>query len=80
MHLMDNINHPNNARLQQLIANAGLSRSAALALFNLDQRRKYAESTWKAFLAKPDSARWRRLRPHLLARAESALTRPLMPA
>jgi hypothetical protein len=47
----------NGLRLRELIEKAGMMQMDALALFNRGQTRKYSESQWKAFLAKPDSKR-----------------------
>jgi len=58
---MSTANHPNNARLRELIEGAGLTQAAALTLFNRGQVRPITESGFKAWLADPSSVRWREL-------------------
>jgi hypothetical protein len=47
----------NGELLRRAIEDAGISQALALALFNEGQARPLSLSTWKAYLAKPDSAR-----------------------
>lgn len=63
-------NHPNNARLRVLITSRGLTQGAALALFNKGQLRAISESGWKAWLAAPDSVRWRQMDDPYVLHAE----------
>jgi hypothetical protein len=56
---MSTANHPNNARLRELIESAGLTQAAALTLFNRGQVRPISLSGWKAWLAEPSAERWR---------------------
>ncbi|MDK2126239.1 hypothetical protein [Parachitinimonas caeni] len=70
---MDTQNHPNNARLRELIAAAGLTQQQALALFNQGQVRPYSIDAWKRYLSAPDSKRWRLFPADLLPHAEKTL-------
>jgi hypothetical protein len=67
----------NGNRLRRLIEGAELTQDRALELFN-NARPKlfdpYSLSAWKAFLAEPDSARWRPFSDKLLERAEKIFT------
>lgn len=72
---MPTANHPNNTRLRELIEQAGLTQLDALALFNRGLIKPYKDSSWKAYLADVDSARWRRFDEVLLKHAEKALSR-----
>lgn len=58
---MSTKNHSNNLRLRELIETAELTQAAALTLFNRGQVRPITESGWKAWLADPESVRWREL-------------------
>lgn len=61
----------NNERLRQLVEGAQLTQAAALSLFNRGLGAAgYSLSAWKAFLAQPDSVRFRPLRDELLQHAE----------
>lgn len=61
----------NNERLRDLVETSGLSQPAALAVFNLGLGpAAYSINTWKAFLARPDSPKFRQLKDDLLAHAE----------
>lgn len=70
---MNTNNDPNNDRLRALIEDAGLAQAAALALFNRGLIKPYSLSAWKAFLADPNAARWRRFDDVLLSHAEKVL-------
>ena len=60
-----------NMRLRQLVEESGLSQPAALAVFNHGLGvAGYSLTTWKAFLASPESNKFRPLKPELLAHAE----------
>lgn len=63
----------NGHRLRKLIEGAGLTQEKSLELFN-NARPKlfdaYSLSAWKAFLAEPESARWRPFGEKLMDRAE----------
>lgn len=67
-------NHPNNARLRELIERAGITQAVALTLFNRGQVRPITESGWKAWLAAPESVRWRELSDAYLAHAEKVFS------
>lgn len=67
---MSTANHPNNVRLRQLIEDARLTQAAALTLFNRGQARPITESGFKAWLAAPDSTRWRELSDAYVEHAE----------
>lgn len=71
-------NHPNNARLRELIERAGITQAVALTLFNRGQVRPITESGWKAWLAAPGSVRWRELSDAYLAHAEKAFSGRIM--
>lgn len=61
----------NNERLRQLIAEAGLTQTVALTIFNRGLGpAAYSESAWKAFLADPATSRFRPLKDELLQHAE----------
>lgn len=67
----------NGQRLRKLIEDAGLTQEKSLELFN-NARPKlfdpYSLSAWKAFLAEPESARWRPFGDRLLERAEKVFS------
>lgn len=70
--------HENNERLKVLIAEAGLTQVAALALFNKDIKvRPLAESTWKGYFCAHDSKRYRGFGQDLLAHAEEVFGKQL---
>lgn len=59
-----------NQQLRELVEASGLTQAVALTVFNRGMGpRTYSESAWKAFLADPASARFRRLDEDLLAHA-----------
>jgi len=61
----------NNDRLRELVEASGLSQPAALAVFNLGLGpAAYSINTFKAFLVRPDSPKFRALKDELLAHAE----------
>lgn len=61
----------NNDRLRELVKGAGLTQTAALALFNHGIKvRPLSESTWKGYFCDPDSRRFRGFAAELLAHAE----------
>jgi hypothetical protein len=63
--------NPNNERLRSLVSGAGLTQSAALALFNDEIKvRPLSESTWKGYFCTPGTARYRGFAPELLTHAE----------
>lgn len=74
---MSTKNHQNNARLRQLIESAALTQAAALTLFNRGQVRPITESGFKAWLADPDSVRWRELSEAYLQHAERVFEKAL---
>ena len=54
-----------------LVAGAGLTQPAALALFNRAiEVRPLSESTWKGYFCSPGTTRFRGFAPELLAHAE----------
>lgn len=60
----------NNDRLRDLVDVSGLTQSAALAIFNLGLGpAAYSINTFKAFLARSDSLKFRPLKDELLAHA-----------
>lgn len=67
----------NGQRLRKLIEDAGLTQEKSLELFNSARPKlfdPYSLSAWKAFLAEPESARWRPLGDKLLERAEKVFS------
>lgn len=70
--------HENNERLKVLVAEAGLTQVAALALFNKDIKVwPLAESTWKGYFCARDSKRYRGFGHELLAHAEEVFGKQL---
>jgi hypothetical protein len=64
-----------NERLRELIKATGLTQTAALLLFNRGLGpAAYSESAWKAFLANPETTRFRPLSAELLRHAEKIFT------
>ena len=62
----------NNQRLRELVEKSGLSQPVALTIFNRGLgAAAYSTDSWKAFLANPESARFRPLKAELLAHAEA---------
>ncbi|MBV8248476.1 MAG: hypothetical protein JO200_08485 [Comamonas sp.] len=60
-----------NERLRELVEASGLSQAAALAIFNIGLGpAAYSINTFKAFLVRPDSPKFRPLKDDLLAHAE----------
>lgn len=60
-----------NERLRELVTASGLSQAAALAVFNVGLGpAAYSINTFKAFLARPDSPKFRSLKEDLLTHAE----------
>lgn len=76
---MSTPNQPNNARLRELIERSGVTQSKARALFNRGQVRPVTESGFKAWLADPESVRWRALSDALLAHAEKVFAKVSRP-
>jgi len=70
---MSTENHPNNLRLRALIEAAELTQAEALRLFNRGQAKEITQSGFKAWLAAPDSVRWRKLSDAYRAHAERVL-------
>ena len=61
----------NNDRLRELVEASGLSQAAALAIFNIGLGpAAYSINTFKAFLVRSDSPKFRVLKDELLAHAE----------
>ena len=61
----------NNERLRELIDAAGVTQAVALTIFNRGLGpAAYKMDTFKAFLVRPDSAKFRVLKDELLAHAE----------
>lgn len=65
----------NNARLRELIEEAGLTQAEALDLFNKKMIKPLSLSGWKSYLADRDAVRWRRFDDKLLEHAEAVLKR-----
>lgn len=61
----------NNERLRDLVESAGVTQAVALTIFNRGLGpAAYSMDTFKAFLVRPDSAKFRVLKDELLAHAE----------
>jgi hypothetical protein len=65
----------NGTALRALIENAGLTQVEALAVVNKGQAFPIALSTWKAYLAAPDSARRRECPDKVLEHARKRINR-----
>jgi len=66
----------NNDRLRTLIAEAGVTQAAALVIFNRGMGvAAYSFNTFKAFLVRSDSTKFRPLKNELLAHAEKEFSR-----
>jgi hypothetical protein len=66
----------NNEMLRELVSASGLTQAVALTVFNRGLGAGgYSESAWKAFLAQPDSARFRPLKDELLEHARKQFGR-----
>ncbi|CAB3772674.1 hypothetical protein [Paraburkholderia humisilvae] len=63
----------NGIALRSLIEQAGLTQADALAVLNRGQAFPIALSTWKAYLAAPDSARRRVCPDNVLAHARKTI-------
>jgi hypothetical protein len=74
---MSTQNRHNNAKLRELIKSAGLAQATALTLFNRGQVRPISLSGWKAWLADPESERWRELSDAYLAHAEKVFAKAM---
>ena len=62
----------NNERLRELVEASGLTQPVALTVFNRGLGpAAYSESAWKAFLVRPDSAKFRSFSDVLLEHAET---------
>lgn len=72
---MSTKNHPNNARLRELVDRSGLTQPVILTLFNRGQVRAITESGFKAWLADPDAVRWRELSNEYLQHAEKVFAK-----
>lgn len=68
---MNTTTKSNNARLRELVDASGLSQAEALTLFNQALGpAPYSASAWKAFLASPETTRFRPFKDALLTHAE----------
>jgi hypothetical protein len=68
--------HQNNDRLRALIEEAGVTQAVALTIFNRGLgAAAYSMDTFKAFLVRADSAKFRPLKEELLAHAEKQFER-----
>jgi hypothetical protein len=63
----------NGIALRELIEHAGLTQADALAVLNKGQAFPIALSTWKAYLAAPDSARRRACPDNVLVHAQKTI-------
>ena len=67
----------NGRKLRALIKRAGVTQIEALRIFNETKPaifKPYKMSTWEAFLANPESLRWRHFSDLLLERAEKVFS------
>lgn len=67
----------NGVALRELIEHAGMTQADALAALNKGQAFPIALSTWKAYLAAPDSARRRACPDNVLAHARKTIGKAL---
>lgn len=68
-----------NTELRKLIEQSGLTQTEALRVVNNGQAFPIALSTWKAYLASPDSKRRRRCPERVVERARQTIGRFLGP-
>ena len=62
----------NNQRLRAIVEQSGLSQPVALTIFNRGLgAAAYSMDSWKAFLASPETRRFRALKDELLVHAET---------
>ena len=69
---MNTTSPSSNAKLRELIQAAGLTQDAALEKFNRGLVKPVSLSGFKAWLADPESQRWRRMDEAYVAHAEKA--------
>ena len=67
------VNHPNNRRFCELVAEARLSEAAAITLFNRDRRTPVTVTGWRAWLAEPGTPRWAQMHDDDLRHAEARI-------
>jgi hypothetical protein len=71
---MNTTTQTNNQRLRELVEHAGLTQSAALALFNRELGpRGLSENSWRAFFCSPGTQRFREFKDSFLIHAEKVL-------
>jgi len=73
MHCMESVTPENNRRLCELVESAGLSEAVAITLFNRGRSRPVTHSEFRAWMAQPESPRWRALPDDELVHAERML-------
>ena len=69
-------NHPNNARLRELIEAAGLTQAVAMTLFNRGRSAPATETVFKSWLADVAGGRWQALSDADREHAEQAFGMP----
>ena len=63
-----------NEQLRQLVERAGLTQAVALTIFNRGLGpAAYTFDTWRGFFVKPESSRFRPLKPELLEHAQKTI-------
>jgi hypothetical protein len=72
---MSNSNHPNNARLRELLDASELTMATAMTLFNRGRAAPITESVLKGWLAPNESPKWVQVPDDQLAHAEVVFAR-----
>ncbi|CAG9173472.1 hypothetical protein LMG23992_02463 [Cupriavidus laharis] len=73
---MSEVKEDNGAVLRALIEQAGITQAEALALVNKGQAFPISLSTWKSYLAAPDSARRRNCPDAVINHARKTIGKP----
>ncbi|CAG9168056.1 hypothetical protein [Cupriavidus pinatubonensis] len=73
---MSEAKEDNGAALRDLIEQAGITQAEALALVNKGQAFPISLSTWKSYLAAPESARRRNCPDAVIAHARKNIGKP----
>ena len=72
---MIDANHPNNARLRELLDASELTMATAMTLFNRGRADPITESVLKSWLAAAESPKWVQVPDDQLAHAEAVFAR-----
>ncbi len=74
---MNEVNEDNGSALRALIEEAGITQAEALALVNKGQAFPISMSTWKSYLAAPDSVRRRNCPDAVINHARKTIAKPM---